>query len=123
MPNMIDLADFAGGAVSERFNQELKKVLENIADPNTDPKKARTVTVKVTLKADENRDIADVDISTSCTLVSAKPVATRIIMDRDSKGNVVGAELKSGVKGQTYITENSEIADDTGKVIDLRATK
>jgi hypothetical protein len=65
MPNMIDLADFAGGAVSERFNQELKKVLENIADPNTDPKKARTVTVKVTLKADENRDIADVDISTS----------------------------------------------------------
>jgi hypothetical protein len=123
MPNMIDLADFAGGAVSERFNQELKKVLENIADPNTDPKKARTITVKVTLKADENRDIADVDISTSCTLVSAKPVATRIIMDRDSKGNVVGAELKSGVKGQTYITENSEIADDTGKVIDLRATK
>lgn len=123
MPNMIDLSDFAGGAVTERFNQELQKALENIADPNTDPKKARTVTVKVTLKADENRNIADVDITTSSSLVAAKPVLTKIIMDRDTKGKVVGAELKSGVKGQTYINEDSDIADDTGKVIDLRATK
>lgn len=124
MPNtMIDLSDLASGAVTERFNQELQKALENIADPNTDPKKARTVTIKVTLKADENRDIADVDIATSCTLVAAKSVGTRIIMDRDSKGNVVGAELKSGVKGQTYINEQDQVADDTGKVIDLRATK
>ncbi|PSK11689.1 replication terminator protein [Brevibacillus porteri] len=119
---MIDLTDFAGGAVTERFNQELQKALENIADPNTDPKKSRTVTVKVTLKADENRDIADVDITTSSSLVAAKPVLTKILMDRDGKGNVVGAELKSGNKGQTYINEKDQVADDTGKVIDLRAS-
>lgn len=123
MQHMIDLTDFAGGAVTERFNQELQKALENIADPNTDPKKSRTVTVKVTLKADENRDIADVDITTSSSLVAAKPVLTKILMDRDGKGKVVGAELKSGNRGQTYINEKDQVADDTGKVIDLRATK
>ncbi|MDX5091629.1 hypothetical protein SD939_10465 [Lactobacillus crispatus] len=122
MPNMIELSEFAGGAVTERFNQELQKALENIADPNTDPKKTRTVTVKMTIKADENRDIADVDITASSTLVSAKPVLTKILMDRDNKGNVVGAELKSGNRGQTYINEKDQVADDTGKVIDLRAS-
>ncbi|WP_256379989.1 hypothetical protein [Brevibacillus sp. 7WMA2] len=29
----------------------------------------------------------------------------------------LGAELKSGMKGQTYITPDGEIADDKGNVI------
>ena len=46
---MIDLSGLADGAVSERFQLELQRVLENIADPNTDPKKARTLTLTLTL--------------------------------------------------------------------------
>lgn len=122
-PPIVDLSDFAGGAVAERFNHELQKVLENIADPNTDPKKTRSVTLTVSIKADEHRDVANVSINTKSTIVAPKPLETKLLMDHDTHGKVVASELKSGVKGQTYINENSEISDDTGKVIDMRSAK
>lgn len=118
---MFKLDEFANGALTERFNMEAQRVLENIADPNTDPKKARTITVTVTLKADENRELAMVDISAKSSLAPAKGVQTKIIMDRDGKGNVIGAELKSGAVGQSYITEDGGIADDRGnKVVQFK---
>lgn len=118
---MIDLSNFADGAVAERFNLELQKVLENIADPNTDPKKARKLTMTIMLKADEKRDIASVSIQTKTSLVPAKDIETKIVMDCDAKGNVVGAELKSGSKGQMFIDDDGQIADDRGnKVVHLK---
>ncbi|UYL94166.1 hypothetical protein PK52_gp51 [Geobacillus phage vB_GthS_PK5.2] len=117
MKNIIDLNSFADGAVAERFNQELQKVLENIADPNTDPKKPRKVTLTVTLKADEKRDLAMVSVTAKSTLVPATPIETKLVMDYDSNGRVTGAELKSGIKGQTYIDEDGEIRDDKGNKI------
>lgn len=114
---MIDLTDFAGGAVAEHFNLELQRLLENIADPNTDPKKARSLTVTVTLRGDDARDIANVSVQTKSKLVPAREVETKIILDQDSRGNVVGAELKSGTKGQMFIDQDGEIADDRGNKI------
>jgi hypothetical protein len=52
MPNMINLTEFADGAVAERVNIELQKVLENLTDPNTDPKKVRTITVEISMKGE-----------------------------------------------------------------------
>ena len=116
----INLSDFASGAVDERFGQELQKVLENIADPNTDPFKARKVQLTLTVKGNENRDIASVDIQAKSTLVPARNVTTAIILDQDSKGRVVGAELKSGSKGQLFIDEEGDIADDRdNKVVSI----
>lgn len=123
MSEIIDLSSFADGAVAERFNQELKKLLENIADPNTDPKKARKLTLTVTLKADEKRDLATVNVVAKSTLAPAKDIETKIIMDYDNEGKVIGAELKSGAKGQTFITEDGEVVDDKGKVINFKANQ
>lgn len=117
MAKIINLSEFADGAVAERFNIELRKVLENIADPNTDPKKARKVTLTVTLKADEQRDIANVSVQAKTVLAPAKQIETKIVMDYDGDGYVTGAELKSGLKGQSYITEDGEVADDRGNKI------
>lgn len=117
MKKIIDLNTFADGAVAERFNLELQKILENIADPNTDPTKARKLTLTVALKADENRDLAMVSVTAKSTLAPAKSIETKIVMDYDSNGKVTGAELKSGIKGQTYITEDGEVADDKGNKI------
>ncbi|POD45915.1 replication terminator protein [Pseudomonas syringae pv. syringae] len=117
----INLTDFADGAVAERFNMELSKVLENIADPNTDPKKVRKVTLTISLKADDKRDIAQVGIVAKTTLVPAKDIETKIVMGQDNKGKVVGAELKSGIKGQTFVDDDGDIASDTGdKIVDFR---
>lgn len=113
----VDLSNFANGAVAERFNIELQKVLENIADPNTDPKKARKLQLNITLKGNENRDVASVGVQAKSTLSPARDIETSIVLDVDSTGSVVGSELKSGIKGQTFIDDNGEVRDDKGNEI------
>lgn len=119
--NIIDLGEFADGAVSERVNIELQKVLDNLADPNTDPKRERTVTLKISIKGDDKRDLANVTVMASSKLAPAKSIESKIILDRDSKGRVVGQELKSGIVGQTFIDNDGDIAEDNGnKIINLK---
>jgi uncharacterized protein YuzE len=121
MPNIVDLNSFANGAMAERFNQELQKVLDNIVDPNTDPKKARKVTLTVTINSNENRELANVSVKADSKLLPAKNIETQLLMDYDSKGKVTGAELKSGSKGQTYIDPEGDVSDDKGnKIINLK---
>ncbi len=123
MENMVDLNNFADGGLSEKFNDELQKVLENIADPNTDPTKVRSVTVTVSLKGDKKRELATTTIRATSKLAPYEDIETQIIMDRDSKGKVVGKELKSGVKGQTYFDEEGVYEDTGEKIVDFRKQK
>ncbi|WP_231868403.1 replication terminator protein [Fictibacillus phosphorivorans] len=121
MANIINLSSFAEGAVAERFNAELQKILENIADPNTDAAKVRKLTLTLSFKADEKRDIVVTSIQAKSALSPAKHIETKIVMDLDNRGNVTGAELKSGIKGQSYITEDGEVETDVGeKVISFK---
>ena len=50
-----DLANLCGGAAVEKFGVELERVLENIENPNTDPKAKRVVTLKFTFQPKEDR--------------------------------------------------------------------
>jgi hypothetical protein len=120
-PMNFDLSSLGNGAVAERFGIEMQKAIANLMDPNTDPKKARTVTLKLTMKGDENRDIAITQIETKSALAPAKNIETKIVMDYDSQGRPIGAELKSGTKNQTYIDNDGDVADDRGnKITDLQ---
>lgn len=117
MAKIIDLNSFADGALSERLNQEVLKILENIADPNTDPNKTRKLTLTVTFNADEKRDVIKTNAVAKLSLAPSKPIESKLMMDLDNKGKVTGAELKSGLKGQTYIDPEGEVADDRGNKI------
>lgn len=125
----INLNEFAEGAFAERVNNALKEVYANIADLNTDPTKKRKVTISMTLSADEQRDLAMVDISVKTTLTPARAIGSKIIIDVDFDGNAVGQELKSSMPGQMMITESGDIANDVGvpitddNVVDLRASR
>lgn len=54
MFEITNLSEMSNGAVNERFNYELQKVVENICDPNTDPKKKRKITLTWKLAAIRN---------------------------------------------------------------------
>ncbi|MFP3892776.1 replication terminator protein [Exiguobacterium indicum] len=114
----INLNEFAKGAFAERVNNALREVYANIADLNTDPTKKRKVTISMTLSADEQRDLAMVDISVKTTLTPARAIGSKIIIDVDGEGNAVGQELKSSMPGQMMITENGDIANDVGVPIE-----
>ncbi|GEM04493.1 replication terminator protein [Halolactibacillus miurensis] len=119
---IVDLNDFADGALAERFNYELKNLLQNIADPNTDPKKKRKLQIVLTLTSNEKREIAEVDIDVKTTPAPRLSLGSTLVMDRDEAGYATAAELKSGVKDQTYFdSEDGRIKDDRGGVIDFKA--
>lgn len=121
--NTINLNNLGNGAVAERFEYELKKVLENIADVNTDYKKVRKLQVTIFMKPNENRDIADVSIQVKPTLVPAKELNTSFVLGYDKENKVVGAELQSGAKGQTFIDTDGDLADDIGEKIPVEQNK
>jgi hypothetical protein len=121
MTKIIDLNTFAEGALSERANAEIQKILENIADPNTDAKKVRKLTLTVSFKADDKRDVVLSSVVAKSTLAPAKEIEAKLLMDLDGKGKVTGAELKSGIKGQTFMDEEGDVSTDQGeKIINFR---
>lgn len=112
---MIDLNKLADGALAEKVNTELSRVLDNIADPNTDPGKKRTVTITMTITGDENREVLNTSVLTKSKLVPSKEVQTKLLMGADKQGNIIGKELRSGVKGQMFIDNEADVAEDTGE--------
>ncbi|MDA3730039.1 replication terminator protein [Niameybacter massiliensis] len=116
MKQMLKLDNLAGGAVQERFNQALKEVMENIADPNTDWKKKRKLTINLTFETKEDRDLTEVTIDTKVSLAPRSSVGTKILIDRDLDGEILGTEFKKQIPGQQAIKVNT----DTGEVIDSR---
>lgn len=68
---------YGGGAV-ERFHGELEKAIANIVDPNTPAKKPRKVKLEMIIKPNEHRNMAEVLVTTSCSLQSPQPLETSI---------------------------------------------
>ncbi|AWP28748.1 replication terminator protein [Paenibacillus sp. Cedars] len=113
----ITLESLANGGVVERFDQELAKVFANIGDPNTNAKAARKISLSLTIKPDDKREVAEVTVQATTTLAPSKELMTTLIMDRDNDGKVVGAELKSSMQGQTFLDDDGDVRDDTGNKI------
>ncbi|EMJ5513358.1 hypothetical protein ABWA25_17940 [Clostridioides difficile] len=122
---MIALEKFAGGVLKEKFNTELQKVLDNIADPNTDFKKTRKISLEIVFKANEDRDLAEVDIKSKATIVEAKATTTKVLIGKDLEtGRVEASEFKNQVAGQLVMdipdSEETNEKEDSAGVIDFR---
>lgn len=51
---MLSLENIGRGAAIEKFQDSLERVIENIVNPNTQPDKARKITLEVTFKPGKN---------------------------------------------------------------------
>ncbi|WEA47319.1 replication terminator protein [Priestia aryabhattai] len=116
---IIDLNSFADGALAERFNIEFQKVLANVTDPNTDPEKARKLTITVSVKSDKRRKVSNVSVVAKTTLLPARDIQTQVLMDFDANGEVTGAELLSGEEGQMFIDKDGDPATDIGQKVEV----
>jgi len=85
------LSDLRDGAVEERFQLELEKVLANILDLNVTADKPRSITINVAFKPSVDRRSAAVSVTTSSKLVSLDSTPTQIFVARD-KGKPVASE-------------------------------
>jgi hypothetical protein len=87
-PSVVTLSTLAEGAVLELFQAELNKVLDNIADVNTDPEAKREISIKVRIAPNEKREMADVVVDVTSKLGSFKPVSTLMYLAKHRGENV-----------------------------------
>lgn len=96
--NLDELMD---GGVTERFNDELKRVLENVFDPNTDAKKKRGITMSISITPNERRDAAEFKVEVKSTLAPPVPNAQTVFLNRDEKtGTITATEITNQTPGQ-----------------------
>lgn len=97
----IDLAEFAGGMLQEKFDREIDNVIRNMQDPNTPSKEKRAITIAVAFQQNEQRDDAKIEISVKSKLASAISAKTNFAMGKDLKtGEVMVREYGKQVPGQ-----------------------
>ena len=65
----ISILDMMNGAIGERAAYELTRIMKNCRDLNTEAKKARTLTIKLSIVPTENRDSVAVRAEVSSKLV------------------------------------------------------
>ena len=136
----VNLETFAGGALQEKFDDAMEKVLVNMTDPNTPWKIKRKIVVEVSFEQNEDRDDSTVNVSVVPKLAPVKPVSTRMAIGKDLEtGQVFAEEYGSQCRGQMtlddYQGQRDQVVDgktvdpETGeiregsRVIDLRETK
>ena len=116
---ILTLANICGGAVQEKVNRALEKVAENILDPNTDAGKKRTITLKITLKPDEDdREDVEVNADVSYTLAADVGVATQFFVNKDlTNGRVTVMEHKKGeIRGQLDFSDLEDFDPEMGEI-------
>jgi hypothetical protein len=86
-------SELAGGAVEEALQHALNEVMENVNDPNTNAKKARKLTLTVTLKPAENRMVTDTEFFVKTVLVAPNGINTTLLMERNQDGKMVAREM------------------------------
>lgn len=97
----------SAGAIMERVDYEMGKVLDNIMDPNTKPVAKRKITVILELTPSADRNTITVQTTAKSTLCPTDPVTTSLyITDLPSTGEMVVAELLPQVPGQFSMDGN-----------------
>jgi hypothetical protein len=113
MAQELSFATLAGGGVQEKLQYALDEAAANIADPNTDAKKARKVTMTLTLKPNEQRTIANLEVDVKTSLAAPVGISTTLMIDRDEKGKIVAQEIYGKDPNQ------GQIDYETGEVIHI----
>ena len=111
MDNKLSFATLAGGGVEEKLQYALGEVAANIADPNTDAKKARKITMSITLKPNEQRSIANMEIDVKTSLVAPVGISTTLMMERDTAGKIVTAEIYGKDPNQQVLFDESKVTN------------
>ena len=113
MEKIINLETLAEGGLTEKVNMALREVLNNIADPNTDYKVKRKLTIDITFIPQEDRDLALLDIQTKTKLAPPKSIGTKIVIGTDGKGGVMASEFGKQIPGQSVM----RVDEETGEVL------
>ena len=87
----LNVKTLASGGLIERIHEEIQRAIGNICEPNTPAKKTRKVKMEMTIKPNEQRNMAEVSVLVSSTLCPAEPIETGIYIGMNPATGEVGA--------------------------------
>ena len=97
----INIEQFSNGELTQQINREMEVVARNIADPNTEAKTARKITVTITMKPNEQRDFITTSITTKSTLAPTLGAVTALAVGKNLKtGEIEVGEIGNQIPGQ-----------------------
>lgn len=127
---LLSLNEIAGGALQQKVNVAMNKVLDNMQDPNTPWKNKRQINIKISFVQNEDRDDTAVEVTVETKLAPVSPVVTRMSIGKDlNTGKNYASEYGKQVRGQMSLSDYQpeQIVEDdadtgkvAGKVVDLR---
>lgn len=107
------ILQMARGAIQERADYEMSRLLANILDANTSPTAKRKLTITLELKPDDARQNISVSVTAKSALAPTNPVVTSLyVADND---NVV--EMVPQIPGQFGIDGAEQEAPPALKLI------
>ena len=98
------LLQMAKGAIQERVDYEVSRVVDNILDMNTEAKVKRKVTLTIVMVPDDDRQVVKIEASAKSTLAPVTPVGTSLVITADGNGEMILAEIVPQVPGQLSLT-------------------
>ena len=106
--NAKSIVEMARGAILERINYEMARVMDNILDANTKPTAKRKLTVTLTFTP----------VVAKTTLAPTNPVVTSLyIAGEDGTGEVQAVEMVPQIPGQTSLDGGEQEAPAALKII------
>lgn len=107
------ILQMARGAIQERTDYEMGRILDNIQDANTPATATRELVVTIKLKPDADRKVVGVECVAKSKLAPTNPVVTSLYMAGED--NVV--EMVPQVPGQFGLDGTEQEAPPTLKII------
>lgn len=109
--NKTSIMEMSRGAVMERIDYEMGKVIDNILDPNTRATAKRKITVTLELIPSADRHSIAVFATAKPALVPTEPVSISLcVTNMPETGEMVVAEMTPQIPGQIRMdgTEQGE---------------
>ena len=98
--NQISLLEAAQGAIKERVDSEVARIVENIFNPNTDASKKRQLVIKVEFTPNNDRSYVQIKATAESKLQPFSAIQTAISVGVDSNGEFHAVEMVPNVPGQ-----------------------
>lgn len=99
------ILQMAHGAIEERVDIEMARIIENILNENTKPETKRKLRLELVFEPNEDRSMITVSAVAKATLAPLRSVTTALYVDRDPDGKLIAVEAKADIPGQTSLFE------------------
>jgi len=104
------IVQMAMGAIEERVDLEMSRIIDNIIDPNTKATGKRSLTVKIDLIPDDERQTVHVSAAAKSSLVPTNAVTTSLFITSDTNGEMAVVEMVPQIPGQMNLDNEEQIS-------------